>query len=149
MEIGSSSSIPNIVYVSTPTFVAEINYTSTPKNLTTSTFSDSYAHGRNYTTIDNQKFGVFSKGIDGSVDCATFMHVTESKGVLDAKKCVILQDFSSFQNHSGIKDTANLNFHSKSNILLLNFDIIVGAEQPDVKFAISSGAVNQFCKVSA
>lgn len=83
------------------------------------------------------------------MDCAIFMHVTESKDVLDAKKCGLLQDISSFQNHNGIKDTANLNFHSKSNILLLSFDTIVGAEQPDVKFAISSGAVNQFFKVSA
>lgn len=59
------------------------------------------------------------------------------------------QDFSSFQNHNGIKDLASLNFHSKSNILLLSFDIIVGAEQPDVvKFAISSGAMNQFFQVS-
>uniref|UniRef100_G1Q791 Uncharacterized protein n=1 Tax=Myotis lucifugus TaxID=59463 RepID=G1Q791_MYOLU len=147
LEISSSSFIPNIVYGSTPTFVAGVNYISTPKNLTTSTFSDSYTFGRNYTLIDYQKFGVFSKDNDGSVDCAIFMHVTESKDVLDANKCGLLQDFSSFQNHNGIKDPASLNFHSKSNILLLSFDIIVGAEQPDVvKFAISSGAMNQFFK---
>lgn len=64
LEISSSSFIPNIVYGSTPTFVAGVNYISTPKNLTTSTFSDSYTFGRNYTIIYYQKFGVFSKDND-------------------------------------------------------------------------------------
>ncbi|XP_036894225.1 dentin sialophosphoprotein-like [Sturnira hondurensis] len=148
LEIGSSFSISNIVYDSTSTFVADTNYTFTPENLTTSTSFDLYKFGGNYTSTGYDKFGVYPKANDGSMD-SIFMHATESKYVLDAKESGLSKYFSSVQNPIGIKGPSSLNFYHDSNILLLSFGIIVEAEQPDVvKFAISSGAVNQFVKMS-
>lgn len=148
LEIGSSFSIPNIVYDSTPTFAAGTNYTFTPENLTTSTSFALYKFGGNYTGTDYHKFGVYPKANGGSMD-SIFMHATESKYVLDAKESGLSKYFSSIQNPLGIKDPSSLNFHYDTNILLLSFDIKVEAEQPDVvKFAVSSGAVNLFVKVS-
>ncbi|KAF6090767.1 hypothetical protein HJG60_012158 [Phyllostomus discolor] len=146
LEIGSSFSIPNIVYDRTPPFGAGTNYTFTPENLTTFTSFAVYKFGGNYTSTDYHKLGVYTKANDGSMD-SIFMHATESKYVLDAKESGLSKYFSSVQNPLGIKDHSSLNFCCDTNILLLSFDIIIEAEQPDVvKFAISSGAVNLFVK---
>uniref|UniRef100_A0ABI7VSW7 Uncharacterized protein n=1 Tax=Felis catus TaxID=9685 RepID=A0ABI7VSW7_FELCA len=149
LEIGTSSSIPNIVYANSPTFAAGTNYTSTPESLITSEFSDSSKLGINYTVVDNHKFGVCLKDSSGSMDSSSFNHTTKSKDVLDAKEVGFLKDLSKIQNPTGVKYPADLNFHSNSSIPLPIFDIIVEAEPPDfVKFAVSSGAVNLFFKVS-
>ncbi|XP_058391068.1 uncharacterized protein LOC131400304 [Diceros bicornis minor] len=149
LEIGADSSIYNIFYGNSPTFAAGTIYTSTLENLTTSKFYYSSKLGRNYTTFDEHKCSACLKVFAGSMDSASFHHATESKDVLDAKECSFLKDFSRVQNSIGIKDLASLNFHSNSSILLPSFDIIVEAELPDVvKFAISSGAVNQFFKLN-
>ena len=148
-ELEISSSIPNSVYSNSPIFVADTNYISTPEKLTTSKFSDPSKLDRNYTVFADHKFGACFKDYTGSMDSASFKHATESKDVLDARESGFLKDLSEVQNPIGIKDPASLNFHSNSNISLPSFDIIVEAEPPDVvKFAIPSGAVNPFFKVS-
>ncbi|XP_039081408.1 dentin sialophosphoprotein-like [Hyaena hyaena] len=145
LEISTSSSIPNMVCANSPTFAAGTNYTSTPKNLITSEFSDSSVLGINYTIFDNHKFGTCLKDSAGSMDSSSFNHATESKDVLDAKEVDFLKDISRIQNPISIKYPADLNFHSNSNIPLPSFDITIEAEPPDVvKFGVSSGAVNLF-----
>nr|XP_060492587.1 uncharacterized protein LOC132681782 isoform X2 [Panthera onca] len=147
LEIGTSSSIPNIVYANSPTFAVGTNYTSTPESLITSEFSDSSKLGINYTVVDNHKFGACLKDSSGSMDSSSFNHTTKSKEVLDAKEVGFLKDLSRIQNPIGVKYPADLNFHSNSSIPLPIFDVIVEAEPPDVvKFAVSSGAVNLFFK---
>lgn len=149
LEISTSSSIPNIVNVNSPTVAASTKYICTSGNLTTSESSDPSKLGINYTIFDNHKFGACLKDTAGSMDSVSLKHTTESKDVLDAKESGFLKDFSRVQNPIGIKDLTNLSFHSNSNIPLPSFDIIVEAEPPNVvKFAVSSGAVNQFFKVS-
>uniref|UniRef100_G1MM48 Uncharacterized protein n=1 Tax=Ailuropoda melanoleuca TaxID=9646 RepID=G1MM48_AILME len=149
LEISTSSSIPNIVNGNSPAFAASTNYICTSGNLTTSEFSDPSKLGINYTIFDNHKFGACLKDTAGSMDSVSLKHTTESKDVLDAKESGFLKDFSRVWNPIGIKDLTNLSFHSNSNIPLPSFDIIVEAEPPNVvKFAVSSGAVNQFFKVS-
>ncbi|EPY78070.1 hypothetical protein CB1_001127001 [Camelus ferus] len=147
LEINSSSSIPNVFYGNSPIFAVGTNYISTPEKLTTSKFSNPSKLDRNYTIFDDHKFGACLKDSAGAMDSASFKDATESKDVPDAKESGFLDDFSEFQYPIGIKDPASLNLHSNSNIPLPSFDIIVEAEPPDVvKFAISSGAVNQFFK---
>ncbi|XP_007451530.1 PREDICTED: dentin sialophosphoprotein-like [Lipotes vexillifer] len=147
LEINFSSSIPNSVYSNSPIFVADTNYISTPENLTTSKFSDPSKLDRNYTVFADHKFGAYFKDYTGSMDSASFKHVTESKDALDARESGFLKDFSEVQNPIGIKNPGRLNFCSNSNISLPSFDIIVEAEPLDVvKFAIPSGAVNPFFK---
>lgn len=144
LEIGSSSFIPNIVYGNSSAIAAGTNCTSTPGNLTTIEFSDLSKLCRNYIIVDDHKFGVCLIDNAGSMGSASFKHATESKDILDAKEPGILKYFSRVHNLIDIKG-ARLNFHSNSNILFLNFDIIAEAELSDVmKFATSSGAVNQF-----
>lgn len=146
LEIDADLSISNISYDNSPTFSAGLNCASTLENLTSSKFSDSSQLGRNYTIFDAHKFGAWLKVSAGSIDSTNFQHAT-AKDILDAKDSGFLKDFSIVQNPIGIKGAASLNFHSNSNILLPSFAIIVEAELPDLeKFAISSGAVNQFFK---
>lgn len=145
LEINSSSAIPNIVYSNSSIFVAGTNYISTPEKLTTSKFSDPPKLGRSYTSFDDYIFGPCFKDYPGPMYSVSFKHATEFKDVLDAKESGFLKDFSEVQNPIVIKELASLNLHSNSNIPLPSFDIIVEAEPPDVvKFAMPSGAVNQF-----
>lgn len=149
LEISSSSFIPNTVYGSSSTFAASSNYIYTPGNLTAPKIFDPSKLDRNYIIVDDHKFSVYLKDNADSMDSASFGHSTESRDVLDAKESYLLKDFPKVQNPIGIKGPASLNFHTSSNILLPNFTIILEAEPSDVvKFAISSGAVNQFFKVS-
>nr|XP_042098263.1 uncharacterized protein LOC121818338 [Ovis aries] len=149
LEINSSSAIPNIIYSNSSIFVAGTNYISTPEKLTTSKFSDPPKLGRSYTSFDDYIFGPCFKDYPGPMYSVSFKHATEFKDVLDAKESGFLKDFSEVQNPIVIKEFASLNLHSNSNIPLPSFDIIVEAEPPDVvKFAMPSGAVNQFFKVS-
>ncbi|XP_004407994.1 PREDICTED: uncharacterized protein LOC101378288 [Odobenus rosmarus divergens] len=149
LEISTNSSILNIFNGNSPTFAANTNYISTPGNLTTSEFSNPSKLGINYTIFDNHKFGACLKDSAGSMDFVSLKHTTESKDVLDAKESGFLKGFSRVQNPVGIKDPTNLNFHSNADIPLPSFDIIVEAEPPNVvKFAVSSGAVNQFFKLN-
>ncbi|XP_072671591.1 uncharacterized protein [Canis lupus baileyi] len=148
LEISTSSYIAKIVHGNSPTFAASTKYTSTPENLTTSEFSDPSKLGINSTVFDNHKFGASLNDFAGSVDSASLKHITESKDVLDAKESGFIKDFFRVQNPIGTKDPTNLNFYSNSNIPLPSFDIIIEAEPPNVvKFALSSGAVNQFFKL--
>uniref|UniRef100_A0A8D1ZTT9 Uncharacterized protein n=2 Tax=Sus scrofa TaxID=9823 RepID=A0A8D1ZTT9_PIG len=147
LEINSSSSILNIVCGNDPIIFVGTNYISTPEKLTTHKFSNPSKLDRNYAVFDDHKFGACLNDYAGSMDSASLKHATDSKDVLDTEESGFLKDFSEVQNPIGIKDPASLNFHSNSNIPLPSFDIIVEAEPPDVvKFAIPSGAVNQFFK---
>lgn len=147
LDISASFSFPNIVNGNYPTFAASTNYISTAGNLTTFEFSDPSNLSTNYTIFDNHKFGACLKDTTGSMDSFSLKYTTESKDVLDAKESGFLKDFSKVQNYIVIKDPTNLNFHSKSHIPFLGFDIIVEAEPPNVvKFAVSSGAVNHFLR---
>uniref|UniRef100_A0A8C3WI60 Uncharacterized protein n=1 Tax=Catagonus wagneri TaxID=51154 RepID=A0A8C3WI60_9CETA len=147
LEINSNSSVLNIFYGNAPVFVTGTNYISTPEKLTTHKFFNPSKLVRYYAVFDNHKFGACLKDYADSMDLSSFKDAAESKDVLDAKESSFLKDFSEVQNPIGIKDPASLNFHSNSNIPLPSFDIIVEAEPPDVmKFAIPSGAVNEFFK---
>uniref|UniRef100_A0A8D2DXF8 Uncharacterized protein n=1 Tax=Sciurus vulgaris TaxID=55149 RepID=A0A8D2DXF8_SCIVU len=148
LEINSSTSVPNIIYGNYPTFAASTSYIFTPKNLTTSKFSDSSNLGRKFIIFDEQKCQTPFKVSASSMDSTTFMHGIGSKDFLDAKESCFSKYSSGVQNTIGIKDPVSLKIHYNPNIPLPSFDIIVEAEPPDVvKFAISSGAVNQFFKV--
>uniref|UniRef100_A0A5F9C5D7 SAM domain-containing protein n=1 Tax=Oryctolagus cuniculus TaxID=9986 RepID=A0A5F9C5D7_RABIT len=144
LEINSSSSISNTVDGNSHTFSTSANYSSTPKNLTSSKLYGT----SNYTIFSDHKFCTHLKDPADSVDSASFKHTTRSKDALDARESGFCTDISKVQNPIGIKDLANLKIHPNPNIPLPNFDIIVEAEPPDVvKFAISSGAVKQFFKL--
>nr|XP_040138639.1 uncharacterized protein LOC101958962 isoform X3 [Ictidomys tridecemlineatus] len=143
LEISSSTSVPNIIYGNSPTFAVGTSCISTPKNLTTSKFSDSFN-----PNFDDQKYQIPFKVSAFSMDSTTFIPDIESKDFLDAKESGFSKDSSGVQNTIDIKDHDSLNVHYNPNITLPSFDIIVEAEPPDVvKFAISSGAVNQFFKL--
>uniref|UniRef100_G3U079 Uncharacterized protein n=1 Tax=Loxodonta africana TaxID=9785 RepID=G3U079_LOXAF len=149
LEISSSFSVSHTVYGNSSTFDVGTIYSSNPDNLSTSKFSDPSKLGRNYTIFDDHTFGAHLKDSAGSKKSSSFKHATESKDVLDANESGFLKNFSRIQNPIGIKDPARLNFHTKPNILLHSFGIIIEAEPADVvKFAISSGAMNQFFKLN-
>ncbi|XP_062039039.1 uncharacterized protein LOC133752666 [Lepus europaeus] len=143
LEINSSSSISNTVDGNSHTFSTNANYSSIPKNLTSSKLYGT----SNYTIFSDHKFCSHLKDSADSMDSASFKHTTRSKDALDARESGFCTEISKVQNPIGIKDLANLKIHPNPNIPLPNFDIIVEAEPPDVvKFAISSGAVKQFFK---
>ncbi|XP_073918354.1 uncharacterized protein [Castor canadensis] len=129
-----SSSVSNIVNGNIPNFVADTNYLSTPDHLTTSEL------GRNYAILDDQKFGAHFKGSTGFMESAMFKHASRESG--------FLKYFPGVQNPIGVNGIASLKIHFNPNISLPSFNIVVEAEPPDVKFTISSDAVNQFFKLN-
>jgi hypothetical protein len=74
------------------------------------------------------------------MESAMFKHTSRESG--------FLKYFPGVQNPIGVNGIASLKIHFNPNISLPSFNIVVEAEPPDVKFTISSDAVNQFFKVS-
>ncbi|CAH6781559.1 Tex16 [Phodopus roborovskii] len=149
LKTSSMSSSFKIVYGTVSNFIAGTNHTSYPIFLITSEFYDSLELGRAYIIFDNQNFSAQFQNSAGYTYSDTSKYASGSVDSLDAKESGFLKDFCRVQNPIGIKDPSLFKILSNQNIPLSSFDVIVEAELPDVvKFAISSGAVNQLFKVS-
>ncbi|XP_027240119.2 uncharacterized protein LOC100760342 isoform X1 [Cricetulus griseus] len=147
VKASSISSIFKIVYGTVSDFIADTNCTSYPDFLITSEFYDPLELGRAYIIFDNQNVGAQFQNSTGYTYPDISKYATGSVDALDAKESGFLKDFSRVQNPIGIKDPSSFKILSNQNIPLSSFDVIVEAELPDlVKFAISSGAVNQLFK---
>ncbi|KAL6088625.1 hypothetical protein STEG23_009059, partial [Scotinomys teguina] len=148
LKISSISSVLKIVYENISNFIAGTNHNSYLDFLITSEFYDSFALGRAYIIFDNQNIGAQFQNSAGYMDSDTSKYDTGSTDALDAKESGFLKEFSRVQNPIGIKDSSPFKIISNQNIPPPSFDCIVEAELPDaVKFAVSSGAVNQLFKL--
>uniref|UniRef100_A0A8C6QJR0 Testis expressed gene 16 n=1 Tax=Nannospalax galili TaxID=1026970 RepID=A0A8C6QJR0_NANGA len=147
LQISSKFSILKFAYGNISNFVPDTNYSSFPDYLIASKFHDPLELGRAYIIFDDQNIGAQFQESTGGMDSVNYKHATGSVDALDATESGFLKDFSRVQNPVGIKDPATLKILSNPNIPLPNFDVIVEAELPDVvKFVISPGALNHFCK---
>ncbi|XP_036031543.1 uncharacterized protein LOC118574754 [Onychomys torridus] len=148
LKTSSISSILKIVYGNISNFIAGTNHISYTDFLITSEFYDPLELGRAYIIFDNQNIGAQFQNSAVYMDSGTSKYATGSADALDAKESGFVKDFPRVQNPIGIKDSSPFNILSNQNIPLPSFDVIVEAELPDVvKFAISSGAVNQLFKL--
>ncbi|XP_075813037.1 uncharacterized protein LOC142840369 [Microtus pennsylvanicus] len=144
-----SSSILKIVYRNISHFITGTNHTSYPHFSITSEFYDPLEFVRAYIIFDSQNIGAQFQNTTEYMDPYTSKYATGSTDALDSKKSGFLKDFLGVQNPIGIKDPSFLKILSNPNIPLHSFDVIVEAELPDVmKFAVSSGAVNNLFKFS-
>ncbi|XP_040600274.1 uncharacterized protein LOC101831433 isoform X2 [Mesocricetus auratus] len=148
LKTSSISSIFKIVYGTNSNFIADTDHTSYSDVLITSEFHDPLELCRAYIIFDNQNIGAQFQHSTGYKYSDTSKYATGSVDALDAKESGFLRGFSRVQNPIGIKDPSPFDILSNQNIPLPGFDVTVEAELPDVvKFAISSGAVNQLFKL--
>ncbi|XP_076774567.1 LOW QUALITY PROTEIN: uncharacterized protein LOC117694996 [Arvicanthis niloticus] len=147
LEINSILSVFKTICVNISNFTAGTNYSDF---LITSEFYEPLELGRAYKIFDNKNIGAPSQDSAGYMDSDNSSCATGSMDALDAKESGFLKKFPRIQNTIGIKDPSSpFKVLSNQNIPLPSFDFIVEAELPDiVKFAISSGPVNQLFKLS-